>query len=179
MDRWSRWSLLKEDPWPGGVLRLCVLGVTRWVHTNRSSSLLCRWPGDDNVGMVRTQRDSVHIPATMASLALVTDGVFICGTWSRPIAPDHHFVLINPGARGRLNSVLQQSVSVHAQVAFSFIPTEHASALGKATAHSPVKTCTLHLYMWRSLKMESIHLSLPVLKVTSDKSLQTLFSPFF
>lgn len=128
------------------------LGVTGWVHTNRGSSLLCRWPEDDNVGVVRTKRDSIHIPATMACLALVTESyhlahsLFICGTWSRSIVPDHNFLLINPGAAGRLSCILQQNVAVQSQVAFSFISTDSASAPGKATAHSPVKTCTPQRY---------------------------------
>lgn len=54
---------------------------------------------------------------------------------------------------------MQQSVAVQAQVALSFIPTDSASALGKAMTESPLKTYTQYWYMWRLLQIESIHLS--------------------
>lgn len=123
MDRKSRWPLLKEDPWPGHVHRLCVggslgdctqteaphyyvggLGMTAWEwwgHRGTASTWHLQWP---------------------AQLQLrLSCSLFICGTWPRPMVPDHHFVLINLRAGGRLSSVLQQSVAVQAQVPLTFL----------------------------------------------------------
>ncbi len=73
---------------------------------------------------------------------------------------------------------MQKSVAVQAQVAFSFIPTDSASALGKAKAHSPVIACTPQRYMWGLLQMESMHLSLAVIKIISEGSYLFFFGPF-
>lgn len=84
------WRLLTLWGW--------VRWVTGWVHANRSSSLLCRWPQHNCVRLVRhketTSTDKLPWPARLQLQtrfsSLKPD---LC-----PIVPLCYFILINPGA---------------------------------------------------------------------------------
>lgn len=137
MDRRSRWPLLKEDLWPGHVHRLCAAGSlgectqTEAPHYYVGGLGMTTWEWWGHWGTASTYSYNGPPGSGCRQGCHLTHSFFICGTWPQPIVPDHHFVLINPGAGGRLSSVLQQSVMYRLRL------------------HSPLFPMTVHLHRVR------------------------------